>query len=290
VLRGLAEMGYATYDQLARHAFSPASYTHVTETVAPLIAWGLVTYDFEKRGAEIGRSKRIFTCTKRGRSYCAREVPEEFLPVTTKRHDVTFQEHRRGVADLIIAARRFAAAHPNRAGVARIQTDLVTNRAPITVPLDGGTVRLIPDLWAELLIDGVRRPFAFEYDRGTERNTKGEKQWREKIRKYVCALRGPLQEHFDVRGCLVVVVVDPPDAAWATRRLRTLLDWTEQELTALFPREAAATKWGQLFRFAVTNPEHSSPGAFFTAPWWVCPFDPQPRSLIALESGSSAAR
>lgn len=223
VLVGLAEMGYATYDQLARHGFSPASYTHVTETVAPLIAWGLVTYDFAKRGSEGGRSKRIFTCTKRGRSYCAREVPEELLPVTTRRHDVSFQEHRRGVAELIIAARRFAAAHPGRVGVARVQTDLVTNRAPIAVPLGGTTARLIPDLWAVLTVDGVRRPFVFEYDRGTERSAKGERQW------------------------------------------------------------------GQLFRFAVADPETSSPTALFTAPWWVSPFDATPHPLIALDATRGGA-
>ncbi len=289
VLAGLAEMGYATYDQLARHGFSPASYTHVTETVAPLIAWGLVTYDFEKRGSEGGRSKRIFTCTKRGRSYCAREVPEELLPVTTTRHDVSFQEHRRGIADLIIAARQCAAAHPERVTIERIQTDLVTNRAPIAVPIAGTTARLIPDLWAVLTVDGVPRPFAFEYDRGTERSAKGERQWREKIRKYVGALRGSLQEHFAVRGCRIAVVIDPPTAAWASRRMRTLLDWTEKELTALFARQEARKQWGQLFRFAVADPETCNPTALFTAPWWVSPFDATPHPLIALDATRGGA-
>jgi len=280
VMRCLSEVGYATYQQLARYgAYSPRSYTHITETTNALLDGGFVAFDFAKRGSEVGRSKRIFTYTKRGRRYCAQEVSEALLPVTSNRHDEVFQAHKAGVADLVIAAYQFARADPERASVLRIQIDLVTNRTPITFPLDGKAVRLIPDLWAELLIDGVRRPFAFEYDRNTERSAKGERQWREKIRKYVAGLRGPIQQYFDVRGCLVTVVIDPARKELAPRRMQTLLDWTEKELTALFPRAESARQWGQRFRFAVADPGTCNPTALFTAPWWVSPFDATPRAL-----------
>jgi hypothetical protein len=90
VMRALSELHYANYRQLARYGFSPSSYTHVSETTRELIDWGYVAYDFEKRGSDMGRAKRIATYTKRGRAYCAREMPEELLPFTTPHHDVYF--------------------------------------------------------------------------------------------------------------------------------------------------------------------------------------------------------
>lgn len=276
VMRALSELHYANYQQLARYGFSPRSYTHVSEATADLIEWGFVAYDFEKRGSPVGRAKRIATYTKRGRAYCAREMPEELLPFTTPHHDVYFQEHKRGVADLIIAARQFANANAGRVRVAWVQDDLVTRLNPLIVP----GAKLVPDLFLVLNVDDTQRPYAFEYDRGTEKDTAGEKQWRTKIRKYVAALRGPIQERFTVNGCTIAVVIDPVRPELAQRRLQTLLTWTEKELTELFPNETTRHGWGNLIVFAVCAPAVCNPTGLFTAPWWVSPFARSPRALI----------
>ncbi len=291
VMRALSELHYANYLQITKHGFSLGSYTHVSEATGELIAWGYVAYDFEKRGGDTGRAKRIATYTKRGRDYCAREMPEELLPFTTPHHDVYFQEHKRGVADLIIAARQFVGAHAGRVRLVRAQNDLITGRSPVIVPMaDGKGAKIIPDLWLELTVDGASRPLAIEYDRGTEKNAAGERQWRDKVRKYVAGLRGPLPRHFDVATCMVATVINPERADLASKRMQTLIAWTEKELEALFADEENRGGWGRLFLFAAADPATCNPTALFTAPWWVAPFDPTPRALIAIETGSNAAR
>ncbi len=273
VLAALGIMHYATHRQLGAFAYSPRSYTHITEATADLTHWGYIAYDFAKRGSETGRSSRIFNLTPKGRQYCTDVLMIVDLPATTNDHDEMFQEHTRGVVDMMAATYRFARSEPDRVRIARIQSDLVTRMRPI----EAGGTKLIPDLWVELAVDGERRSFALEYDRGNER----EAQWRTKVRVYHAALGGTLQNHFGVRGCMVPIIVHMADRAKAVKRAQALLAWTEAELRELIGGPGLRTQWGRLFPVLPIDPATADAGGFFRAPWFRVPFSTESTALIA---------
>ncbi len=277
ILLALTDLHYMTYRQIARYGFSPSSYTHVSEFAADLIRWGYVAIDFERRGSEIGRSKRILLLTEKGRRYCQEALTGELLPRTPRMAKESFQEHTLGIVDLACVARDFAKLHPERVVLDRLATDLAIKRNPVMVPVAGREVTLVPDLWECFLIDTERRSFAIEYDRGHETR----EQWEEKLDRLIAGLGGPIQRHFGVRGCQIPVVIDPaPRRILPQKRLDQLLLWTGESLTRKFPTPQLRSGWGRLFSFTTLDPATCDPTGFYRAPRWRSPLVPDTHPLI----------
>lgn len=286
ILLALTDVHYMTYRQGARYGFSASSYTHVSEFAADLIRWGYVAYDFERRGSEVGRSKRILMLTERGRRYCQEALTDAILPRTPRLAKESFQAHTLGITELACVARDFAKAHPDRVVIDALATDLSIKRSPVMVRVSGREMALVPDLWESFLIDGQRRSFAVEYDRGHETR----EQWEQKLDRLVAGLGGALQARFGVVGCQVPVVIHPePRRIQPQKRADLLVSWTGEYLVRKFPNPASHTGWGRLFSFAALDPATCDVTGFYLAPWWRSPLTAAPHPLIEQPSDSHDA-
>ncbi len=266
ILSSLAELHYATNDQLTRHAWG-RSYEYVCGLTRRLVAKGQLGTDFERRKMQVGKSRSIFFLSAKAH----RELVSagRTLPIM---HPVRehLQSHLLGVGDLLLTVRdyeRTAAA----VVVEQLIHDLVVKKDPIIVPVDGKARAFVPDLWCELGVSGKSWRIAFELDRGSE----AEPKWRDKVRLLVGFAKSGARERFGVDTVTIATVIAPEEARTAPRRLADLIRWTEKEL-----KEMRAEPWSVVFLFRIADPRIIDPGSFFTEPAWIAPFDATPTSLI----------
>ncbi len=265
ILSSLAELHFATNDQLTRHAWG-RSYEYVCGLTRRLVARGQLGTDFERRKMQMGKSRSIFFLSaKAHRDFSGQGY---VLPVM---HPVRehLQSHLLGVGDLLLTVRDYE----RTAGIVveRLLHDLVMKKDPIIVPVEGRARAFVPDLWCELGVSGKSWRIAFELDRGSE----AEPKWRDKVRLLVGFAKSGARERFGVDTVTIATVIAPEEARTARRRLADLIRWTEKELT-----ELRAEPWGVVFLFRIADPRTIDPLSFFTEPAWIAPFDATPTSLI----------
>lgn len=262
ILQALSELHYATNPQLCRRFYAESSLPYVCGMTKKLAREGYLGVDYQRRKFVVGRSRYIFFLTSKGHRYFTDQGVTE-LPRCHpyKEH---LQAHILGVNDVILTAYEYEALDPSHATVQLVYHDLVLKREPVSLTIEGKKKTFVPDLWLEMTIAGKRWNFSVELDRGTEQEAK----WREKLALLLAFARTGAAERFGSRASALLVIVNTEVQQRGAYRLAQLTRWTEA-----FLREQRQEAWGQLFLFAAIDPASCSPTGFFTAPWWLTPFD-----------------
>jgi Replication-relaxation len=274
ILRALGRYHLLTREQLTRLLYRAASTTFVGEHLTRLTRRGYLRMGRVPLAIPVGGTPGWWTLREPGRRYLRAagvDLPPRraLMPPTSPYH----LWHLVALNDALIALDLLCRAERSLE-LERLRHDLVLRRAAprVTLP-DGRATTAIPDAWVDLAVAGAPMGIALELDRGTE----DERQWARKLDGLLALGAGPYREAFAADSMTVAVVTTGGE-----RRQAALLRWTETALT-----RRGKGHWGELFWFAHADPAATDPAALYLGPRWVRPFDPVPRSLIALENGSS---
>jgi hypothetical protein len=297
ILRALARYHYLVSRQVCRLlGFSPKSIEHVQGLLKRLADAGYlerIVLPHRSRAAtgaytRGGMGPFVFTLARKGQQYLAAadadadgEPPRRARPGVEREHSYLFLTHTLQVAELLIAAERLGVACPT-VEIAQLLHERDLRRTPTPVRITGAArqpveVAYVPDGYLDLHVYAAapyRSCLGLEIDRGTE----GQAKWRRKVQAIIAYQRGPYQQAFGT-DVLTVCVIATPGAG----RLRTLVDWTEAELTEMGRRPDDI----DLFRFAalpldLRAPEEQqpSPAEIFLSPRWSIPFGRGPVPLL----------
>jgi hypothetical protein len=284
VLRALHRYHYLTSQQIGRLLrYSPRSIEHVRGILTGLYKAGFVertVMPSRSRNAageyvRGGMAAYVYNLSRKAMHYLADDeldLPGRARPYAEREHKYLFLAHTLEVADILIAAELLSGQVP-AIQVAQLLHERDLRRAPTKVRLSGPNqapteVTYTPDGYVDFHIYGpapYRSCLGLEIDRGTEIQGK----WRRKVQAILAYQRGPYQEAFGTDALTVCVIATPGES-----RLKSLVQWTEAELT-----ELGRQKSSDLFRFTslrlgvhVPEAEQATPADIFLAPRWRAPF------------------
>lgn len=254
--------------QATKLLYARSSLTWIQSKLKKLAEAGYLTRDRIPTRPTQGTAPLYYALSRKGLAYLTSlgvPVPGAIRPYQVHEYSYLFLAHLLAVNEVLIAAELLCKAHPS-IRLARLQHDQELKRQPVYVAGDGGKRQaVVPDGFLDFEVHtmpGYRVPLCLELDRGTER----QRDIRAKIRALVAFSRGPYQAAFGRRSLTICFIASSgPD------RLRALIAWTREELTALNVTDAAA----DIFRFAafpldwhIPEAERPSPAELFLAPRW----------------------
>lgn len=269
ILAALARYHVLTAVQVQRLLYAPGSRKYAPLRLKTLVAGGYVFVDYPAPPRRAGRARGVYQLDARGRAYATEilglDVVPRFRRSEQAERSYSFYAHVLAVNDVLIAAALLTQQRPE-VTVLEEYHELSLKRAPIRLARTrdtGARATLIPDgfLLLRFQMGGQARrfPLCLEVDRGHE----GQSVWQEKVRRYVAAFSGPLEQALGVRQVTVAVLA--PDTA----RRDWLRAWTAAALASV-----GATPLAGRFLLSGADPSATSPETLFLAPLFVSPSEP----------------
>jgi hypothetical protein len=292
ILDALATYSLLTADRITRLFYSPGSLTRVQTLLKRLADAGYIgrrsfhpyddqpnkwthVYYLARKGVQYLRST--------GREYELRRRPSEDRAVTDYH-----THHELMTIDVAIAA-RLLGQRMDGVQLARWESDRQLKGRQLKVNVLAGrepklvTEQMEPDSLLEFAIAHHGQPTRVVIALETDCDTEEQKRWKAKIRRHVAwattagnGTSSPFATVFGPGRPLVAVVVAPRKTRRAEPRCHTLLEWTEQELTALGRRDEA-----ERFVFTYLSPTTEPVKLFLGATSWYRPFEEAAFPLLA---------
>ena len=296
LLRSIYDLHYLTIAQIARLHYNSenrSSLNYVASIMKRLDQEHYVQRGYLARAVAFGRNPSVFRLATKGINHMASLGLSPLPKFRPSDPFPSFEnlKHTLCVNDVLIAARRFVAAHPDYR-LATLLHDWVLHHTPVYVPADKrseGKVAVIPDAWLDIYgppppgkTKEVRMPVHLELDRGTEDSPHSFKP---KFASRAAYINGPYEQFFHTP--YVTIAYATTRGQHRSERMRT---WAEEELTRLKREDESHVFY---FTALPTLPDPATgrdmetldldPETLFLAPVWTTPFDYTPKPLLAYD-------
>lgn len=235
-LKAIFSYWFLTAKQVTRLLYSEGSLTSVSSRLKRLSDNGYLHRTYCP--TEFGRAPIVYTLDRKGINYL--KATGDLEDVRYRPSEVPnthiFMSHTLAVNDILIDLALTTKKCQNLE-VRQIMHERDLKRMPLVIELSDRTIRVVPDAWIELRVNGNEQMCLWlELDRGTT----DQKKWRRKIEAITASMKGVYQEHFKVNNLTVMVVTTS-----GAKRLSDLVEWTESELS-----NNGQKKLAQLFYFS----------------------------------------
>jgi hypothetical protein len=278
ILRAINRYHLVTAEQICRLLYKPSVISYVRSRLSHLANADYLLRSDMLRPSRTGTGPIVYSLGPKGRKYLQSldvAVPERLRKGVAREYGYLHLKHALGVTDILLAADLVARAEP-RFRVATLLHEQALKRKGVKVEVAQGQRETVqPDAWLDLRLERERwyqNCVAIEFDRGSEH----QPAWRSKVAALLAWSRGPYSELFGTDSLTIAVITTAGED-----RLRSLVRWTETELTA-----RAAEGAGELFCLTACEPSTVPPASLFFSPIWSVPFAPEPTGLLSIGRSS----
>jgi len=244
---------YLTIDQITRLHYARGSATYVSTKLKTLLE-----HKYLFRPNRLSATMPYIYCLGiRGvRFLRIQGVDVSFHPSEHETMSYPFLQHTLAVNEFLLAASLLPRANPSLTLFA-IKHDFTLKR----------TMRgVVPDGWMDFRMGRHQQCIWLELDRGTME----QKRFRRKISNLLAFAMHGYEEAFGTPSLTIAFATTAGET-----RLKNIVKWTQQELTAQQKTEEA-----DLFRFTTVPTQELDPTWLFCKPIWNCPFATETVSLL----------
>jgi hypothetical protein len=244
---------YLTIDQITRLHYKKGSATYVS-TKLKTLAYQKYLFRPHRLSATI---PYVYCLGIRGVRFLRTQgVDVAFHPSEHESLSYPFLQHTLAVNEFLLAASQLPRFNPSLT-LFEMKHDATLKRM-----LKG----VIPDGWMDFRIGRTQQCIWLELDRGTME----QKRFRRKIANLLAFAMHGYEEVFGTPSLTIAFATTAGE-----HRLKNIIKWTQQELTARKKTEEA-----DLFRFTTVPTHELDPTWLFCQPIWYCPFATDTVSLL----------